>query len=92
MKYVMITGKVGDLELTYPVIFPDNMVHSIVAEAIVKAMNEADSNITYGVGSAGHVTLLAESCYGESTTLMRRSKGKEDKRIINGADHGACIG
>jgi len=82
VKYVMFKLEDGR-EL--PVVFPKEMVHSLVAGAVVHMLRR-HHKVTATPVSAGDCSFHAFSCTGESTTL--RLKAREDDRDeINQIDY-----
>lgn len=87
MKYIMFRKQYAPTEKgqkplyqLVPVIFPTNMVHSVVAEAVLKTEGMERAKVR----SAGELTFgfLGVTCYGHSTTLKAKAH-RDDGRIIN---------
>lgn len=85
MKYVMIQrtlGGVDDDNVTmYPIIFPKELVHKDVAEAIIKSIKEAWSKYEVQVVSAGEVSIVSGFVGGFSDTLSLESDPADDSVI-----------
>src|SRR4029077_13947602 len=88
MKYVRLRTTIG-VDRDIPVIFPDEMVHDIVATAMIDAMKKHGwKNV--GVISAGDISFAeAEdiTCSGSSETLKKKSRGVYDAKIIYTHDY-----
>jgi hypothetical protein len=91
MKYiVMDVKKPGGFHLEVPFVFPDMVVHHMMAQ-VCKALCEATWPETeVKPVSAGFVssTAFEDECYGESETLGLKSR-PEDSRLIQMCDYGA---
>jgi len=81
MKYIVL--RVQDQEL--PVIFPEQMIHSLVAEALSKMPSMAGAVPV----SAGQLSSLdiGSGCHGNSTTLGLSSRGVQDDQLIQMMDY-----
>lgn len=79
MKYIMLGINHEELGLrTYPIIFPDNLVHSLVAESI-KTHEGLEQAVVISAGSCN----LHVECFGKSDTLKVKSLEKKDSQAIN---------
>ena len=96
MKYIMFESDLGaELKQYIPVIFPNNIVHSIVSDFMLAAL--AEHQFECKVRSAGFVRFDATTrgilvtCSGESETMGVKSH-PEDGDIIEMNDyaHGLC--
>ncbi|WP_274644420.1 hypothetical protein [Pseudomonas serbica] len=88
MKYVMfIKDKDGDFPIAYPVLFPNNLVHQEVAEALIAGPLES-----FEVRSAGELTSVGKGLgvTGKSDTLGVKSH-PDDEQIINMQDYGGYM-
>lgn len=84
-----------------PVIFPKDMIHSRVADALI-TMLKADSQVNPEVGevkieavAAGEVVWPIQEephCGGFSETLGLKSRGKEDAELIRFLDYSHGLG
>jgi len=85
MKYIMIEVE-KPVRRRIPIIFPNDMVHAIVAEAILskaKTMNWQNAKVV----SAGDCSVMDVECSGHSSTLKLSSDSFKDERIINNIDY-----
>lgn len=95
MKYVVLQIKApDDVCMEIPIIFPECLIHSTVAEAMKPALIDifgADLEIT--VVSAATINSADLSLIrptGSSSTLKLTSR-PEDKSLITMSDYGSCI-
>lgn len=85
MKYVVIrvTSRIGEREI--PVIFPNALVHSQMAEATIAAMKIDDPRSGYEVVSAGEISSMNinPECHGKSVSLgnIKSREGVDDSLI-----------
>lgn len=86
MKYIVIKQKVSDgLYQEIPIMFPNDFVHSAVAEMFLK---DAHFNNRPGeVISAGFIHAYDVECHGKSTTLELSSREEIDDLLIKGYDY-----
>ena len=82
MKYVMLKRRIskGASQLV-PILFPDNLTHKTVAEA-VRRMPELREATIHSAGFAG----VDVVCHGASETLNIRAH-KDDDGVINSMDY-----
>jgi hypothetical protein len=87
MKYIMFKKERNGAITHYPVLFPNDLVHSDVAEWLMTGPLEG-----FSVRSAGFVSSIGkgEGVHGRSDTLGVSSH-PDDKDIINGQDYGAAF-
>ena len=88
MKYIMFRRQVGDMQQDIPVMFPNTLNHSEVAEALKNAVRVNGGPDPVVVG-AGEVILAGATCVGSSESLGVKSRGRVDARII---DYGEYTG
>ncbi len=92
MKYIVMVRRVGDMVREVPILFPNELVHQHVAQALLRLPGNP-----YGfenrVAAAGEATmeLGAVKCGGRSETLKIGSRGDEDARLIEMSDYGVGI-
>jgi len=92
MKYIVMVRKVGGMTREVPVLFPSELVHRHVADALLKLPGNP-----YGfenrVAAAGDVTLGIGTveCGGRSSTLNIGSRGEADERLIEMCEYGAGV-
>jgi hypothetical protein len=82
MKYVMLQTQIGDMKQAVPIIFPKQLNHIDVADAIRKLEGMENAQVV----SAGECNVRGQ-CGGRSPTLSLDSRGKEDDEIINTIDY-----
>ena len=80
-KYVMFKNKIGDLEVLFPVIFPDKMVHSDVAKGLRSFMPGWRSKGVEPV-SAGKIEHLEIRGLGGDSETLGLSSEQGDKDVI----------
>lgn len=86
MKYVMFEIRHDSIVINVPIMFPDSLVHSLVADEMQRVFKKHRWP-NARVVSAGSVTGI-DDVYtsGESETLGVASRGKRDQRIIENYD------
>ncbi|OCJ46351.1 hypothetical protein [Serratia sp. 14-2641] len=86
MKYIMLRVD-KPMAREIPIIFPDNLVHADVANAMrMLVAYPGMANAT--VVSAGYCNLnLSVECHGKSTTLNVSSRETDDNIVINTYDY-----
>lgn len=90
MKYVVIEVTISDDVREMPIIFPNALVHSVVADAVIVGMQEQWKNAKYKAVSAGEISSMDVgdgSCSGGSETLKLKSRGKLDDHLIRMHDY-----
>lgn len=87
MKYVMLKVELMDgLTESLPFIFPNNLTHSVVAEAMCKAVQQERGKVPVVI-SAGYVApLRAVRTFGDSESLNVKSR-PEDAFIVQFHDY-----
>lgn len=92
MKYIVFKAKFGDIEKEYPIIFPNDLVHAEVYEAIACRMKPFSLMKTEPV-SAGELSSLdildsdISFTSGKSETLNIESRRYRDKVLIHNYDY-----
>lgn len=86
MKYVIFRKEMDTVNVEYPVIFPNYLVHADVAAAMTATGAPLDG---FKPVAAGEYNGFA--CSGESSTLGLKSREEEDAHIIHSADYGGCF-
>lgn len=82
MKYIMFELPMGpNLKRAVPVIFPNALTHSVIAEALLKTEDLAGATVV----AAGDITFCLPLCSGSSSTL-KLSAGEADSAIVNSID------
>lgn len=86
MKYVMLkrTNPKGGSQLL-PVIFPNELAHADVAEALCERMETKKFDLE--VVSAGDFCMLTKQATGKSTTLKLKADRERDSQIIANHDY-----
>lgn len=87
MKYIVLRTEVGGLSRDIPVIFPDMMVHSIVADSFITACRLHWAKMKISILSAGEYSVMSKECFGKSESLHVESRGEEDTRLIKMYDY-----
>lgn len=84
MKYIVVKKQVSEfLAKEFPIIFPQELVHSEVFENIKKLIGD-----NVDVTAAGEVSLFdGVTCSGHSETLEIGSRGEEDERLFRTYDY-----
>lgn len=80
MKYIVISHELADgVVQEIPVLFPLDLMHSVVAEAIMAKMLQHKAQIV----AAGEMTFgSAPMCFGHSTSLNVNSRGPDDAALV----------
>lgn len=87
MKYVVFEVKIDDMIRRIPIIFPNGLVHSMVAEALTKYKDDHGDLVIDGKPvSAGECVVDVESTHGSSITLKLEADA-EDRLLINYIDY-----
>lgn len=87
MKYVMFAKNMGDdLEHYVPIIFPNNLVHIMIADAMTASEAPLEG---YMPVSAGEISPFDMKCFGYSSTLKMSADEERDSRICRMNDYGA---
>ena len=83
MKYIMFEKKLpDDMVQIVPVIFPEALVHSDVAEVMRRLKGIRGLEPV----AAGSINMLAQTCYGKSETLQLNARS-QDAETINFVDY-----
>lgn len=88
MKYIVLQIRHGETVREWPIVFPDMMVHSRVADS-VKILLSRHHGQDSRVIAAGSVSFFGGEvrCFGESETLNIESRGSEDAKLIKMFDY-----
>lgn len=74
MKYIILKSTLAGEEQKIPIIFPDFMVHILVAKYMVGMLiKQHDRNPHITVASAGSITISNIECFGKSETCKVES-------------------
>lgn len=88
MKYIIVTvspkGRKDIVCYRYPVIFPNNMVHSDVFESLL--FSEMSDTMDIELYSAGDIDFHGVKCHGKSESLNSTSKNG-DAKLISTVDY-----
>lgn len=89
MKYIVLKQIGKHFSREVPIIFPNELVHSVVAEAIMDALEKEGHKTGFDVVSAGEFSSMdiQADCNGKSTTLNVKSRGDVDSRMITMYDY-----
>jgi hypothetical protein len=89
MKYIMFKTTLGGEDQLIPVIFPKQLVHALVAEALIPCLIKHGYPIE--IASAGEVTIFGTeiTCHGKSETLKLHADPRDAAVIHN---HDYCFG
>jgi hypothetical protein len=94
MKYIImrITTEGTDHILEVPIVFPELLTHSIIAEHMAPALRAHFERSTVVPVRAGFVSSMSSEgeCYGASKTLGL-SSDEDDGRLISMCDYGAMF-
>lgn len=85
MKYIVFSLGLDGMSREVPVMFPNCMVHIEVARSLVAGQVLKGNPIK--VVSAGEYCPFNGACSGESTTLMVKSRGDIDTKLIQTHDY-----
>jgi len=85
MKYIIFRKQMKSMQHETPVVFPNALVHLMVAEAMVAKGAPLEG---YMPVRAGEYAPLTGECSGESTTLRMRSDPQLDAQLITMGDYG----
>lgn len=93
MKYIVLACRMtNDATLELPVVFPNNLVHREVADALVPCVQKHFPGKAVTVVSAGEISSTvfgSDMCHGRSDTLNMNSRGAEDDALLMMNDYGA---
>lgn len=93
MKYVVFqVSLTDDHNLEIPVVFPGNLVHSIVTEDFINALQKHFPSKVIRPISAGFLSSMVFGgvmCHGDSESLKLNSRGPEDDALLIGLDYGS---
>jgi hypothetical protein len=81
MKYIMFSITIGSIQFKVPIIFPNNLVHSEIAQAMLPVFQRHFGECSPVVISAGDYDPIDSVCYGKSETL-KVSASPDDGKII----------
>jgi hypothetical protein len=90
MKYICFETTLGGEKQKIPIIFPKQLVHAMVAEAMIPCFAAHGLGILLPV-SAGEVTIFGTeiTCHGKSETLKLHADPRDAATIHN---HDYCFG
>jgi len=91
MKYVVMSVRLGELNIELPFVFPEVCVHSTMAFGFDRALRQQYRGALVRPVSAGFIssTAIEEGCHGDSETLQLKSRGEVDDKLINMMDYGS---
>lgn len=82
MKYIMLEGTIAGVKKRTPIIFPDYMVHKLVAERMIMLLEREHNQDNVNAVSAGEIDVHVYACNGSSETLKLATQSI-DPEIIN---------
>ncbi len=85
MKYIVFKRRNRGGATLMPVVFPNHLVHSMVAESMTA---KGAPLAGYKADSAGEVSLMDCKCHGKSETLNLIAKADRDSRLLLMHDYG----
>lgn len=86
MKYIVIEKSVGPLTREFPIVFPNELSHIDVAEALLKKCSELNGGTIVGAGELSCMD-IDPNCYGRSATLNVNSWEELDDRSFAMRDY-----
>lgn len=87
MKYIMLEMQIGeDLYRLVPIIFPNTLVHSEVAEAFISSL-EKDKFVAQVVSAGECTTLVSVNMDSYSVSLGGVVPNEGDESVINTVDY-----
>lgn len=88
MKYVMIRVAIAEgIYRELPVLFPNALTHSVVADAIIAYCPEAKDGKAVAAGEFSSMDLSRMSCGGHSESIGVMSRGADDAKMIYSHDY-----
>lgn len=79
MKYIVFRKTLGNgLIRETPILFPNDLTHSEVAEGLTEHCTELKGAAVVGAGEVACTNILSPNCHGKSETLNVKSRGKKD--------------
>lgn len=89
MKYIMLEVPMGTLVERMPIMFPNNLVHSIVAEALLAHPTLKHAKVV-SAGEFSSLDLVGVSFHGKSTSLKLIAR-EDDDAFLPSLDYGGGI-
>lgn len=87
MKYIVLQKEEAGLIREYPIIFPESLTHSIVAEMLCKSI-ELRGAKAVAAGSINSISLSTMgNCWGHSVSLKLKSRKEKDGHLIQMNDY-----
>ncbi len=80
-KYIMLRHETEKVTIDYPIIFPNQLIHSDVAEMMSRIPINGQ-RVRMGKVSAGFLNFMASGTYGHSESMNLESRAA-DRAIIN---------
>lgn len=81
MKYIVFRISQNGFERDVPIIFPNQLVHAIVAVSMMDCLKQHFEKFVIRPVSAGTVNVPIAECSGESETLNLNSRHNDDNLI-----------
>lgn len=85
MKYIMFEINAAAGKRKVPIIFPDSLVHSMVADQFERVLRYTFKGCSAKAVSAGSIDFVGR-CHGDSETMKLKSD-KADSSVINAYDY-----
>jgi hypothetical protein len=83
MKYIVLEQDLGEgLKREVPIVFPNCLTHSLVAQAMVKSEELTGARPI----AAGFIDMDANVCFGESESLKLKSRDIKDRLLLDTHD------
>jgi hypothetical protein len=83
MKYLMFETRIGGIDVHIPVIFPNALVHSIVAKDFHRVLARHYDGAPIALVSGGSCNVAVASTYGISETAKVSAKEEDAIEITN---------
>lgn len=94
MKYIVLEVSLANIpQLEIPIVFPDILVHAIVAEHQLAACLKHYPGATAKAIAAGDVKFEWDGprCFGKSESLQLTSREDVDSNLIRRCDYSHCV-
>lgn len=86
MKYIVISKTVGTITREFPVVFPNELSHVEVAEALLQKCPELSNGKVVGAGEMSCMD-IDPNCHGRSATLNVNSREEVDDSSFTMRDY-----
>lgn len=82
MKYIVIRTKVGSLTKDIPIIFPNDLSHVDVANAVIEKVPEAKDGKPVSAGAISSTAIDADMVSPEGSVSLKMKRGNERDGIM----------